>query len=79
MWLCAPENKQRLYDKNVLKQNYFNFECLVGWYTYELGSTYNVDCDSKRLPHSGMVVYHISSCATIVELVICWTLSSAYT
>jgi hypothetical protein len=56
----------------------FNFECLVVWYTYELGSTYNVDCDSKRLPHSGMVVYHISSCATIVELVICWILSSAY-
>jgi hypothetical protein len=23
MWLCAPENEQRLYDKNVLKQNYF--------------------------------------------------------
>jgi hypothetical protein len=23
MWLCAPEYEQRLYKKNVLKQNYF--------------------------------------------------------
>ncbi len=23
MWLCTPKNEQRLYDKNVLKQNYF--------------------------------------------------------
>jgi hypothetical protein len=23
MWLCALENEQRLYNKNVLKQNYF--------------------------------------------------------
>jgi hypothetical protein len=23
MWLSAPENEQRLYEKNVLKQNYF--------------------------------------------------------
>jgi hypothetical protein len=53
----------------------FNFECLVGRYTYELGSTYNGNRDSERLSHSGMVVYHISSCATIVELVI---LSGAY-
>ncbi len=23
MWLCAPENEERLYDKNVQKQIYF--------------------------------------------------------
>jgi hypothetical protein len=23
MWLCAPEIEQRLYNMNVLKQNYF--------------------------------------------------------
>ncbi len=87
----APENEQRLYKKNVLKKLFspgllyfeslwkvFNFECLVGRYTYELRSTYNVDRDFKHLPRSGMVVYHISSFASIVELAICWNLSSAY-
>jgi hypothetical protein len=66
-----------LYFESLWKV--FNFECLVGRYTYELRSTFNVDRDFKRLLHSGMVVYHTRSCAKIVELVICWNLSSAYT
>jgi hypothetical protein len=65
-----------LYFESLWKV--FNFDCLVGRYTYELRSTYNVDRDFKHLLHSGMVVYHIRSCASIVELVICWNLSSAY-
>jgi hypothetical protein len=37
-----------------------NFECLVVRYTYELQSTFNVDCESKSLPHSGTVDLRLS-------------------
>ena len=55
-----------------------NLECLVVLHAYELRSTYSVDCDSKCLPHGGIVVYLMCSCAAIIVLVICWNSSSSF-